>query len=59
MDSTTFCSNMLRDISNIPMSERVRARAEDGVRKSAAFVELLTGMLGVSASREEKAEQVS
>ena len=59
MDSTTFCSSMLRDLSTIPMSESVRVRAEDGVRKSAAIIELLAGMLGDSAAREEKAAQVS
>ena len=41
---TEFCSSVLRGLSDIHMNERDRARAENGVRKSAAIVELIVGV---------------
>ena len=44
MNANNFCNSMLRDLRAIQMSERTRAQAENGVRRSAAFVEALAGM---------------
>ncbi len=41
---TELCSNLLRGLSDIHMSERDRVRAENGVRRSAAIVELIVGV---------------
>ena len=49
----TFCTSVLRELRGINMSERERARAEDGLRKSAALVELLAGMFGRRTDRTE------
>jgi hypothetical protein len=49
-----FCTSVLRELRTINMNERDRARAEDGVRKSAAIVELLAGMFGRNAKQPEQ-----
>jgi hypothetical protein len=54
-----FYSNMLRGLSSINMTERERARAEDGVRKSAAIVECLLGIAGSMGLRSNQAERSS
>jgi hypothetical protein len=41
---TESCSSVLRGLSGIHMSERDRARAENGVRRSAALVDLILGV---------------
>lgn len=37
------CSSVLRGLNDIHMSERDRVRAQNGVRRSAAIVELIVG----------------
>lgn len=41
---TETCSSVLRGLRAIRMNERDRARAENGVRRSAAIIELFVGM---------------
>jgi hypothetical protein len=52
-----FCSSMLRGLSGINLSERERARAEDRVRKSVAFVEWLVAIAGAAGRRADEAKQ--
>ena len=52
MNESTYTS-VLRELRGINMNERDRARAEDGVRKSAVIVELLVGVFG---RRSQEAE---
>ena len=54
MNSDGFYHSMLRDIRGINMNERDRARAEDGVRKSAALVDFLMGMAGIVGVGEKQ-----
>ena len=49
-----FCTSVLRALREINMNERDRARAEDGVRKSAAIIELFAGMFGGNAKQPEQ-----
>ena len=51
-----FYSNMVRCLSSINMTERERARAEDGVRKSVAIVECLLGIAGSIGLRSDEAK---
>lgn len=41
---TEFCSSVLRGLTDIHMTDRERTRAENGVRRSAAIVELILGV---------------
>ena len=49
----SFYTSVLRELRGIQMNDRDRARAEDGVRKSAAIVELLVGMFGRRADQAD------
>ena len=52
---TDLGSSVLRGLRGIQMSDRDRARAENGVRKSAAIVELLLGVAGYMGFRSKHA----
>ena len=59
MNRDGFYHSMLQDMRGINMSERERARAEDGVRKSAALVNLLVGMAGFVGVGEKQDKKVA
>lgn len=54
MKADPFYSNIIAVLRNVNMTERQRARAEDGVRKSAAIVEALAGMAGFGTRKQPK-----
>jgi hypothetical protein len=57
--SADIYSTMLQGLSSINMTERERARAEAGVRKSAAIIECLIGVATSMRLRTTKAESTS
>ena len=59
MNGDGFYHSMLQDIRGINMSERERARAEDGVRKSAVLVSLLVGVAGLVGVAQKQDKKVA
>ena len=59
MNADASCNSMLRDIRAIKMNARDRARAENGVRQSAAIVELLIGAAAFVGLRSSTSKTAS
>ena len=55
MNAKNLYNSMLSDVRSINMSQRVRAQAENGVRMSAAFVEVLAGFASYVGFGSKKA----
>ena len=59
MNKESFYRSMLRDLRSIKMNQHQRTRAEEGVRQSAAIVELLLGVAGYFGAREQQVNKAS
>ncbi len=58
MNADIYCTTLM-GLNSINMTERERARAEEGVRKSAAIIECLIGVATSMGLRTGNAESTS